>query len=168
VKRWKSRAELWKLMPGLPGVRVHFSRSQVAASLWDYSEDDLATRSLAMSDADLARIQAIASWYEDPNYPLPIEGQCITHNHVIALAAISFYERAVRPLTRTRRRPEKERPFARSRRARCQVTESLTVPHAHADEQVTQPWRVRSPMSTSSGWSITKAISPANGYLKPP
>jgi hypothetical protein len=112
VRRWKARAELWKLLLGRPGVRVHFSRSQVAASLWDYGEDDLATRSLAMSDADLARIQAIASWYEDPNYPLPIHGQRITHNHVTALAAITFYEGAVRPLARTRRRPEKQRPSA--------------------------------------------------------
>jgi hypothetical protein len=41
---------------------------------------------------------------------LPVEGQRITHNHVTALAAITFYEGAVRPLARTRRRPQKKRP----------------------------------------------------------
>lgn len=111
-RRWKSRAELRKLLRGRRDFHVHFSKSQVAASLWDYGEDDLAGRSLGMSDKDLASIQAIASWYEDLGYPLPIEGQRITHNHVTALAAITFYEGAVRPLVRTRRRPEKKRPAA--------------------------------------------------------
>ncbi|MEU4767571.1 hypothetical protein AB0H12_30395 [Actinosynnema sp. NPDC023794] len=84
----------------------------MAASLWDCGEDELAGRALDMSDADLARVRAIASWYEDPDYPLPITGQRITHNHVIALAAITSFEGAVRPLTRTRRRPEEQRPPA--------------------------------------------------------
>lgn len=105
-------AKRWKLLLGRPGFRVRFSRSQVAASLWDYGEDELAGRSVAMSDADLARIQRIASWYEDPGYPLPVEGQRATHNHVVALAAVTYYEGAVRPLARTRRRPEKDRPPA--------------------------------------------------------
>jgi hypothetical protein len=74
VRRWKSRAELGKLLQGRPDFRVHFSRSQVAASLWDYGEDDLAGRSLAMSDADLASIQAIASWYEGPGLPVAHRG----------------------------------------------------------------------------------------------
>lgn len=112
VRRWRSRAELRKLLRGRRDFQVHFSKNLVAASLWDYGEDDLASRALAMSDADLASIQAIASWYEDPDYPLPIEGQRITHNHVTALAAITFHEGAVRPLARTRRRPEKKRPAA--------------------------------------------------------
>ena len=84
----------------------------MAASLWDYGEDDLAGRSAAMSDAELASIQRIAASYEDPDYPLPIEGQRITHNHVTALAAITFFEGALRPLARNRRRPQKYRPAA--------------------------------------------------------
>jgi hypothetical protein len=63
-----------------------------------------------MSDADLAGVQAIAAWYEDPDYPLPMSGQRITHNHVTAFAAVTFFEGRVRPLQRTRRRPEKDRP----------------------------------------------------------
>ena len=66
-------------------------------SLWDYGEDELVGRAVAMSDADLSRIQRIAAWYEAPGYPLPVEGR-VTHNHVTALAAITFYEGAVRPL----------------------------------------------------------------------
>ena len=104
------RSELRRLMMGLPNFHVHFSRSAVAAGLWDYGEDDLADRALAMSDADLRSVQAIAARYEDPAYPLPVEGQRITHNHVNALAAITYFEKDIRPLTRTRRRPERTRP----------------------------------------------------------
>lgn len=99
-------------MRGRLGFQVHVAKSQVAASLWDYGEDDLAIRALTMSDKDLKRVQAIAAWYEAPDYPLPVEGQRVTHNHVTALAAITFYEGEVRPLARTRRRPQKDRPSA--------------------------------------------------------
>jgi hypothetical protein len=71
VRRRKSRAELWKLQLGTLGVQVHFAKSQVAASLWDYGEDGLATRSLAMSDAELARIRKIASRYRRPEKDRP-------------------------------------------------------------------------------------------------
>ena len=97
-------------MRGRPQFKVHFSKSQTAASLWDYAEDGLAERALQMSDVDLERIQAIAAHYESPSYPLPIEGQRITHNHVSALAAITYFEGRLRPLARNRRRPEKDRP----------------------------------------------------------
>ena len=104
------RSELRRLMKGRPNFRVHISRSAVAASLWDYGEDELADRALTMSDADLQGVQAIAANYEDPAYTLPIAGQRITHNHVTALAEITFFEKEIRPLTRTRRRPERSRP----------------------------------------------------------
>lgn len=42
-----AQRELRKPMQGLPQFRVHFSKSQVAASLWDCAEDDLADRPLA-------------------------------------------------------------------------------------------------------------------------
>lgn len=104
------RSELRRLMKGRPNFRVHFSRSAVAASLWDYGEDDLADLALAMSDADLLNVQAIAAHYEDPAYPLPLQGQRITHNHVSALAAITYFENEIRPLSRTRRRSVRGRP----------------------------------------------------------
>lgn len=104
------RSELRRLMKGRPNFRVHFSKSAVAASLWDYGEDELADCALTMSDADLRSVQAIAANYEDPAYPLPIGGQRITHNHVTAFAAITYFEKDIRPLTQTRRRPERARP----------------------------------------------------------
>jgi len=97
-------------MKGRANVNVHFSRSQTAASLWDYAEDELVERALAMSDDELRAIQRIASVYEDDNYSLPMSGQRITHHHVIAFAAVAYFEGRLRPLARTRRRNEKDRP----------------------------------------------------------
>lgn len=104
------RSELRRLMEGRPGFDMRFSRSAVAASLWAHGEDDLADRALAMDDADLRSVQAIAAHYVSPAYPLPVVDQRITNNHVIALAAITYFEQDCRPLTRTRRRPERTRP----------------------------------------------------------
>ena len=69
MRSWQARVELRRLMRGRPQFQVRFAKSQVAASLWDYGEDDLADHALAMSDKDLTRVQAIAAWYEDPAYP---------------------------------------------------------------------------------------------------
>lgn len=106
----KTNAELERLLQGHSNFKFYFSKSQVAASLWDYGEDELAKQALVMPNEDLHDMQAIAACFEDPSYPLPISGQRITHNHVTALAAITLYEGKPRPLTRTRRRPEKDRP----------------------------------------------------------
>jgi len=67
-------------------------------------------RALEIDAADLLNIQGIAAHYENPNYPLPVVGQNITHNHVNALAAITYFEGRVRPLARNRRRSAKQRP----------------------------------------------------------
>lgn len=90
--------------------RVHFSRSALAAALWAYGEDAHAEKALTMTDEDLLHIQAIASHYEDPRYPLPVDAKSVTHNHVMALAAITHAEGRIRPLARNRRRPENQRP----------------------------------------------------------
>lgn len=63
-----------------------------------------------MSREDLLRIRNIAAHYENPDFSLPVQGQRITHNHVTALAAVTYFEGRVRPLARNRRRPEKDRP----------------------------------------------------------
>lgn len=109
-RRLIAQAKRRRLMEARPNFRVHFSKSQVAASLWDYGEDVLADHALEMTDEDLSRVQAIAAHYEDPTYSLPVAGQRITHNHVTALAAITFFEGELRPLTRIRRRVQRERP----------------------------------------------------------
>ncbi len=93
------------------GLRVVTSESQVAAALWDFGEDALAARAIAMTTDELTSIERIAAWYEDPNHPLPVTGR-ITHRHVTALAAVTLFERRLRPLARSRRRPERDRPAA--------------------------------------------------------
>lgn len=110
--RRSERAELKKLLRGKSNFKVRTSKTQVAAALWDYGEDELAARAIKMSDEELARIEHISAWYEDPHYPLPMSGQRITHNHVNAFAAITLFEGRVRPLERTRRRPQRDRPPA--------------------------------------------------------
>ena len=112
LARHAARAELKRLLRSKPNFKVHTSKSQVAAALWDYGEDELATRAIDMTDAELASIESISAWYEDPAYPLPMSGQRITHNHVNAFAAITLFEGRVRPLARNRRRPQRDRPEA--------------------------------------------------------
>lgn len=114
--RWRWRrgglpsSEFARLLQPRPRFTVHFSASQVAASLWDFGEDALAAKAVQMSDSDLLSIRSIAAWYEDPDYPLPVHSQRITHNHVTALAAVTWFEGGLRPLARERRRPTKARP----------------------------------------------------------
>lgn len=110
LARRAARAELEKLLRGRPSFQVRTSKSQVAAALWDYGEDELAARAIDMTDAELDGIENISAWYEDPSYPLPMTGQRITHHHVNAFAAIALFEGGVRPLARTRRRPQRDRP----------------------------------------------------------
>ena len=68
-------SERERLVMGRSNLRVFVSRSQVAASLWDYGEDGLAERALQLPEQDLLGVQAIASHFEDPRYPLPVHGQ---------------------------------------------------------------------------------------------
>ena len=110
IRRLIAQATLRRLMEARPNFQVYFSKRQVAASLWDYGEDVLADQALEMTDEDLRRVQTIAAHYEDPGYPLPMKGQRITHNHVTALAAITFFEGEIRPLQRIRRRTQRDRP----------------------------------------------------------
>lgn len=101
---------LAELLQPVPRFAVHVSKMLIAQALWDYGEDELWGRALQMTDADHIKIERICAWYEAADYPLPLVGQRITHHHVNALAAITLFEGRVRPLARTRRRPEKGRP----------------------------------------------------------
>jgi hypothetical protein len=103
--------DLTELLHGRPHFHVFTSRSQLAAGLWDFGEDDLAARAVTLTDVELAAVERIAAWYEHPGYPLPVTGR-VTHRHVGALAAVTYLEGRIRPLARTRRRPERDRPAA--------------------------------------------------------
>lgn len=107
IGRWDR--DVRAAMKGRRNVRVELSRTLLASCLWDLGEDDLVDRALTMSDDDLAAVQRIASVYEDPDHPLPREGR-IAHVHVNAFAAIAYFEGSLRPLARTNRRPQKDRP----------------------------------------------------------
>lgn len=109
ISGWAS-AELRHLLQPSPSFRVITSKGNVAAALWDYGEDALAAQAIAMTDEDLDAIERIEAWYEDPTYPLPLVGQKITHNHVSAFAAVTYFEGKVRPLARSRRRRQRDRP----------------------------------------------------------
>lgn len=99
-----------ELLKPRPQVIVRTPKQLIASALWDYGEDVLADRALGMSERERSQIDAISAWYEEADYPLPMAGLRVTHNHVAAFAAITLFEGAVRPLTRTRRRPAKDRP----------------------------------------------------------
>lgn len=89
---------------------VVFSAEQAAASLWDYGEDELVDRALALTDADLREIWSIAGRYWESGYPLPVTSQRVVLGHVNALAVITHLEGRLRPLARERRRPARSRP----------------------------------------------------------
>lgn len=109
--RWRRRqTERDQLLEAHPNLVVTFSATQAARSLWEFGEDVLAERALAMTDADLEGIPRIAAHFENPNYPLPMTGQNISHGHVHAFAAIMYFEGTLRPLARTRRRPKNKCP----------------------------------------------------------
>ncbi|KRB74002.1 hypothetical protein ASE01_18580 [Nocardioides sp. Root190] len=101
---------LRKLLRPRPRFSAHIPKQLVASALWDYGEDALAERARTMSEKERLQVETIAAWYEIPEYPLPMAGQRITHNHVAAFSAITLFEGSVRPLARTRRRPAKDRP----------------------------------------------------------
>ena len=112
MRLWQRKTERDRLLEGRPRFHVVLSRSQVAAALWDYAEDGLAATAISMSCEDLAGICRISARLEDPTYPVPLEGQNVSHNHVHAFAAIAYFEGALRPLQQSRRRPTKLRPEA--------------------------------------------------------
>jgi hypothetical protein len=75
------------LLEGRPQFTVHTPKALIASALWDYGEDALADRALGMSEEERIKIDKISAWYEMPDYPLPMTGQRITHNHIAAFAA---------------------------------------------------------------------------------
>lgn len=101
---------LRELLKPRPQFAVRMPTRVIASALWDYGEDALAQRALSMTEEERSQVERISAWYQTPDYPLPLTGQRITHNHVAAFAAITLFEGTVRPLARTRRRPSRGRP----------------------------------------------------------
>ena len=97
-------------MKGVDRFTVHATREVIGSQLWSFGEDELADRVLTSSDDEHEAILRISAVYESADYPLPVEGVRISHGHVDALATIAFFEGALRPLARNRRRRQKDMP----------------------------------------------------------
>lgn len=97
-------------MKGLPNIHVSASVMTIAGCLWEFGEDALADRALSMSREDHAAIQRISASWSSSSHQLPVSGQKISRGHVLALAAVGYFEGSLRPLARDRRRPGKQRP----------------------------------------------------------
>ena len=100
----RAHAELNKLVQGRPHLPLHPPKRLLASALLASGANPPAHPPLAWSRTRLLQRQNPSAWYEQPDYPLPMTGQRITHNHVAAFAAITFFEGQVRPLARTRLR----------------------------------------------------------------
>lgn len=90
---------------------IVFSPGQMAAALWRYGEDSLASRALDVKESELPSLWEWAGdhWYEDSGLPLRTR---LVSDKVIAFAGMHYFERRLRPLSQERRRPEKQMPEA--------------------------------------------------------
>lgn len=90
-------------------LRISFRRDVLAEALWEYGEEELAKRALALSENDLHEVQLLAVWHHE-NDPDPTEGPKLTGARIMSRAMIQYVERSGRDTKRTRRRtrPESE------------------------------------------------------------
>jgi hypothetical protein len=90
--------------------RIGFRRDQLAESLWEHGEDELAERALTFSESELYEAQLLAVW-NYKNLPEPTTGPRLQLGRINALAAIELVELASRDTKRRRRRtrPQAER-----------------------------------------------------------
>jgi len=87
-----------------PGsVNVTIDRWTLAEELWSFGEDDLFRAPLAMSDDDLIRVWDLTS-------RIYMSGEGRSGGESAALATVAIIEGRRRPLARTRRRPQGQRP----------------------------------------------------------
>ena len=89
---------------------VTFSKGVAAAELWAYGEERLAEVVLAFTDDELVSAWKTASTYNDVNYPLPVQRRNPSNGQVVCFACMNQVEGELRPLSRTRRRPDKKLP----------------------------------------------------------
>lgn len=106
--RWSP--DVVKAMKGRDRFNVHVTPHGIASELWSFGEDELAERALIMTDDEHDAVMRICAVYENRDYPLPVEGVRISYGHVNAFATIAYFEGTLRPLNRSRRRPQKDLP----------------------------------------------------------
>ncbi|WP_308799255.1 hypothetical protein [Agromyces silvae] len=89
--------------------RIVFSAAQGAADLWTYGEDALVGRAEALADDELPALWALAGSYFSPTADLPLHSS-LWADKARAFALITYFEGALRPLARERRRPRSRMP----------------------------------------------------------
>lgn len=89
---------------------LEFTRGVLAESLWEYGEEDLAERSLTLSEVGLASVAQLTLWHR-LNDPVDSSGSEPSDALTMAKGAIDYFECATRdPAGAQRRtRPESER-----------------------------------------------------------
>ena len=88
---------------------VTIDRWTLAEELWSFGEDALYLRPLQMSDAEMIRVWVLAG-------RIYMRGTARSSGEAAALAAVATLEHRRRPLARTRRRPQVQRPRFRTSR----------------------------------------------------
>jgi hypothetical protein len=90
--------------------QIGFRRDQLAESLWEYGEDELAERALRFTESELYEVQLLAAW-NYKNLREPSAGPKLQLGRITALAAIELVELGSRDTRRQRRRtrPQPER-----------------------------------------------------------
>jgi hypothetical protein len=107
---------------------VTIDRWTLAEELWSFGEDALYRRPLEMSDGEMIRVWTLAG-------RIYMRGAARSSGEAAALAAVATLERRRRPLARTRRRPQGQRPrLGKSREERqrdvLRIEESESFPAA--------------------------------------
>ena len=78
-------------------------RWTLAEELWSFDEDGLYLRALEISDEEMIRVWTHAG-------KLHTKGEARSTGEAAAMAAVKILEGKQRPLARTRRRPQAQRP----------------------------------------------------------
>ena len=87
-----------------PGVTlVQIDKWTLAEELWSFGEDSLYRAALRMDDEEMIRVWVVAG-------RLSLRGKARSSGEAAALAAVEAIEGRRRPLARTRRRRQAERP----------------------------------------------------------
>jgi hypothetical protein len=91
-------------LAGRPGATiVTIDRWSLAEELWSFGEDGLYLAPLQMPDDEMVRLWVLAG-------KLYWRGEAWSAGEAAALAAVTIIEDQPRPLARTRRRPQRQRP----------------------------------------------------------
>lgn len=87
--------------------QIGFRRDTLAECLWEYGEEEIAEKALALSDPELHQIHRLAIWHYK-NDAKPTTSPKLQNGRINSRAAIEFFEHSTRDTARTRRRTRPE------------------------------------------------------------